>query len=202
MLAGAGVHAAPRRWRTAVATMLLCALAAENYMAYPPPLPSNDLPVPAIFTRVAAGRPTTVLVLPMLRQTVRWPDEADYLQFVLPSWTPIVSGYGRRTSFTYEAVREALDVFPRQPHFIDALRFYGVSHVVVLPSYARKPDAGIRRRPIPRRRGGERRLRPRGPGGRQRALPGAAGGRAVTGRAQYAGPSSTAFMNSSIVASV
>lgn len=143
MLAGAGVHAAPRRWRTAVATMLLCALAAENYMAYPPPLPSNDLPVPAIFTRVAADRPTTVLVLPMLRQTVRWPDEADYLQFVLPSWTPIVNGYGRRTSFTYEAVREALDVFPRQPHFIDALRFYGVSHVVVLPSYARNLTPGF-----------------------------------------------------------
>ncbi len=143
MLVGAGVHAAPRRWRTAVAALLLCALGAENYMAYPPPLPANDLPVPAIFARLAADRPTTVLVLPMLRQTVRWPDEADYLQFVLPSWTPIVNGYGRRTSFTYEAVREALDVFPRQPHFLDALRFYGVTHVVVLPAYARNLTPGF-----------------------------------------------------------
>lgn len=143
MLAGAGVYAAPRRRRTAVAAVLLCALAAENYMAYPPPLPSNELPVPAIFARLAADRPGAVLVLPMLRQTVRWPDEADYLQFVLPSWTPIVNGYGRRTSFTYEAVREALDVFPRQPHFVDALRFYGVTHVVVLPAYARNLTPGF-----------------------------------------------------------
>ena len=99
-----------------------------------PPL-ARPLPTPAIFAALAEERPQALLVVPMLAGTDAWPSEADYLQLMLPTWTPLANGYGRRTPPIYEALREAVAIYPRGS-LAESLRFYGITHVAVLAAYA------------------------------------------------------------------
>ncbi len=84
-----------------------------------------------MFERLAEDLPGTTLVLPMLADTAAWPAEADYLLFARHWWIPLVNGYGRRTPPIYRAILDTVTRFPRTP-LGDTLRFYGVTHVVVL----------------------------------------------------------------------
>lgn len=140
MLAGIAVQAIPSRARAWVAGALVVCMTAENFMARLPPAPSNALATPAVFQLLQAEGATGLLVLPMLGPSARWPAEADYMLFAQASWTPTVNGYGRRLPSTYEAVRDAVTSLPG-PTLGDALRFYGISHVIVLPKYETDGDA-------------------------------------------------------------
>ena len=59
----------------------------------------------------------------------------DYMQLMLPTWTPLANGYGRRPPAIYEALREAVAIYPRGT-LPEVLRFYGITHVAVLAAYA------------------------------------------------------------------
>lgn len=133
-LVGAAVRVTPYRYRHAVSAFILVGLLAEGVMVHRPSPPPTALPTPAVFARLAADAPETTLVLPMLADTPDWPAEADYLLFAHRWWLPLANGYGRHTPPIYEAL---LDTVRRFPHadLGAALRFYGVSHVVVLGEY-------------------------------------------------------------------
>jgi hypothetical protein len=131
MLVGPAVLAVPRRLRSIATAVLVGLFVTEGYMAHHVPVPPDRLQRPAIFDALAAERPANVLILPMLARTPQWPAEADYQLFTMPSWTPIVNGYGRRVPSTYDAVLEAVAEYPKSP-LAEVLRFYGVSHIVVL----------------------------------------------------------------------
>jgi hypothetical protein len=135
VLIGIAVRAVPARARTAAVAGLLVLLTAEGYGAFLPPTTphARPLPVPGIFANLEAERPSALLVVPMLAGTAAWPSEADYMQMMLPTWTPLANGYGRRTPAIYEALREAAAGPPRG--LAEALRFYGISHVAVLSAY-------------------------------------------------------------------
>lgn len=135
MLAGIAVYATPPRYRRGLAALLVAGLVAEGVMVHRPRPAAAPLPTPAIFERLAADAPAAALVVPMLADTPSWPAEADYLLFASRAWTPLVNGYGRRTPSIYLAVLDTVARMPDAP-LGDVLRFYGVSHVVVLPGYA------------------------------------------------------------------
>lgn len=137
MLVGGAVAATPRRFRGLVGVVLLAGFAAEGVMVHRPRPAPAELPTPPVFARLAAEAPTTALVVPMLADTPAWPAEADYLLFARESWIPLANGYGRRTPSIYRAILDTVSAYPPRP-LGDALRFYGVSHVVVLPRY--QPD--------------------------------------------------------------
>jgi len=136
VLNGAAVYAAPASRRHVVGAILIACLVAESLMVFRPRAAESSLPIPGIFARLAAANPSSALVVPMLADTPDWPAEADYLLFAQPAWTPLVNGYGRRTPPIYNAVLDAVATFPKTS-LGDTLRFYGVSHVVVLPTYER-----------------------------------------------------------------
>lgn len=134
MLAGIAVHAAPPRYRRGLVVLLVAGFLAEGVMVYLPPTPAPPLPTPPVFARLAADSARVAVVVPMLANTPSWPAEADYLLFARHAWTPLVNGYGRRTSPIYQAILDTMERLPHAP-LGDVLRFYGVSHVVVLPRY-------------------------------------------------------------------
>jgi hypothetical protein len=137
LLAAVAVHAVPARRRWAATLVLLALLSAEGFMAFLPATPphARPLPTPGIFADLAAERPQALLVVPMLGGTLDWPSEADYMQMMLPTWTPLANGYGRRTPDVYEALRAAVAAFPAGS-LADTLRFYRISHVAVLGAYS------------------------------------------------------------------
>ena len=110
------------------------------HLARPEPQP---LTRPAIFRELERERPTRLLILPMLGSTPRWPDEADYPLFALPTWTPVANGYGRRTPAIYEALAQAVPEFPGGS-LGDALRYYGFTHVIILPGYTDDGGAALK----------------------------------------------------------
>ncbi len=136
VLAGIAVRAVPERARSAATVLFLALLAGESYMMFLPATPplARPLPTPAIFAALAEERPQALLVVPMLAGTDAWPSEADYLQLMLPTWTPLANGYGRRTPPIYDALREAVAIYPRGS-LAESLRFYGITHVAVLAAY-------------------------------------------------------------------
>jgi len=134
MLAGIAMHATPARYRRGVLVLLVAGSLAEGVMVYRPRPAVPSLPTPSIFARLAADSPTVALVVPMLANTPAWPAEADYLLFASRAWTPLVNGYGRRTPPIYQAIFDTVARAPQAP-LGDVLRFYGVSHIVVLPRY-------------------------------------------------------------------
>jgi hypothetical protein len=133
MLIGLAVRAIPRRARTASGLALAVILFAEAHMAFLPAVPSHVLETPAIFREAERERPSGLLMLPMLGGTPGWPSEADYLLYAMPAWVPVLNGYGRRTSSIYDAVQRL--VKEKHNGLGDALRFYHVSHVIVLKDY-------------------------------------------------------------------
>lgn len=143
VLNGMAVFAVPARRRPVVGALLVACLVAESLMVFRPCAAESSLPSPGIFARLAAANPSSALVVPMLADTPEWPAEADYLLFAQPAWTPLVNGYGRRTPPIYNAVLDAVATFPKTS-LGDTLRFYGVSHVVVLPHYDRTRAAAFR----------------------------------------------------------
>jgi len=134
MLAGIAVSAVASRARPWVAGALVSLVAAESYMWYPPPVDRTSLEAPPVFAAVGRERPELLLVVPMLGATLQWPSEADYLHFARPTWTPLVNGYGRSTSAIYDLLRARVDA-GAGPALVDALRYAGVSHVLVLARY-------------------------------------------------------------------
>ena len=143
MLVGPAVLAVPQRRRSLAAVVLVGLFVGEGYMAHYQRPPPSRLQRPPIFDALAAERPENVLILPMLARTPQWPSEADYQLFAMPSWTAIVNGYGRRVPSTYEAVLEAVAAYPEGP-LAEVLRFYGVSHIVVLGEYAADRGASFK----------------------------------------------------------
>ena len=137
VLGGIAVRAVPERARSVAASLLVVLLAAESYMMFLPATPPLARPLhrPAIFAALAEERPQALLVVPMLAGSDAWPSEADYLQLMLPTWTPLANGYGRRTPPIYDALREAVAIYPRGS-LAESLRFYGITHVAVLAAYA------------------------------------------------------------------
>ena len=144
MLAGIAVHRVPKRVQRLATILLVSVFVGEGYMAHLARPKAQVVKVPTIFQELQRERPTRLLVLPMLARTSRWPDEADYPLFALPTWTPVANGYGRRTPSIYDALVEAVPEFPRGP-LGDALRFYGISHVVVLANYTDDGGAALSR---------------------------------------------------------
>lgn len=142
MLAGVAVSAAPRRSRPWAAGALAALVAAEGYMWYPPPVDRTPLDVPPVFAALAREPPELLLVVPMLGATLQWPSEADYLHFARPTWTPLVNGYGRSTSAIYDLLRARVAAGPG-PALIEALRYAGVSHVLVLARYDPEASAAF-----------------------------------------------------------
>ena len=134
MFVGFAVHATPPRFRRGLVVLLVAGFMAEGVMVHRPPPPVVPLATPAIFARLAADAPGVALVVPMLASTPSWPAEADYLLFASRAWTPLVNGYGRRTPAIYQAIADTVAGAPHAP-LGDVLRFYGVTHIVVLPRY-------------------------------------------------------------------
>jgi hypothetical protein len=142
ILVGVAVRTTPNRYRSFVSALLLAGLLAEGVMLYRPYRPAVELATPRVFKRLAAEAPETTLVLPMLADSPAWPAEADYLLFAREWWLPLVNGYGRKTPPVYQAILETVAGFPRTD-LAATLRFYGVSHVVVLPRYDRSRAAAF-----------------------------------------------------------
>lgn len=134
LFVGVAVAALPRRWRGLAVVVLLPVFVAENLMTSLNYTPAAPLRVSPLFARLAADAPTAALVVPMLGNAPVWPTEADYLLFASRAWTPLVNGYGRRTPAIYQAIFDTVERAPHAP-LGDVLRFYGVSHIVVLPRY-------------------------------------------------------------------
>jgi hypothetical protein len=132
---GVAVRALPRRRRGLVVLALLPLFVAEHHMTSLNYTPAAPVRVSPLLSRLAGDHPTAALVVPMLGGSAEWPFEADYMLLASQAgWTPIVNGYGRRTPPVYTAIYETVDGLPRAP-LGEVLRFYGVSHVLVLPRY-------------------------------------------------------------------
>ena len=134
LFVGVAVAALPRRWRGLTVVALLPVFLAENLMTSLKYTPAAPLRVSPLFARLADEAPTAALVVPMFGHVPAWPTEADYLLFASRTWTPLVNGYGRRTTAIYQAIFDTVERAPLAP-LGDVLRFYGVSHIVVLPRY-------------------------------------------------------------------
>jgi hypothetical protein len=134
LFVGVAVAALPRRGRGVAVLALLPVFLAENLMTSLNYTPAAPLRVSPLFARLAAEAPTAALVVPMFGNAPAWPTEADYLLFASRAWTPLVNGYGRRTTAIYQAIFDTVERAPQAP-LGDVLRFYGVSHIVVLPRY-------------------------------------------------------------------
>ncbi|MGD9906727.1 MAG: hypothetical protein AB7U83_24940 [Vicinamibacterales bacterium] len=134
ILAGCGVAAMNQARRPWAAALVMAMLVAESYFWYPPPDASPPLETPPLIAAVRAERPDLLVIAPLLGGSLEWPHEADYLHIVRPSWTPVVNGYGRSTSAIYDLLRARFAEGPG-PALVDALRFAGVTHVLVLSRY-------------------------------------------------------------------
>ena len=73
-------------------------------------------------------------MLPMLGGTASWPGEADYMHIARRAGVPLVNGYGRRTSGTYQLIQQTLAHGDAET-LAWVLRHFDVTHVMVLPAY-------------------------------------------------------------------